>query len=130
LPNAHQILNKSYLVVISELLLKSEICVASDHSRIANVSTEHLKHFNSNFGHGAKFHLQAGPRPVHCFFARSTMHWSESEQLSDDSGTGDDPHRSSAVPNSLLQLQGDFASGSDSVVPSTPEKEFNEQDWQ
>ncbi len=42
----------------------------------------------------------------------------------------DDPHRSSAVPNSLLQLQHDYASGSDSVVPATPEKEFDEQDWQ
>jgi hypothetical protein len=34
------------------------------------------------------------------------------------------------VPNSLLQLQGDYASDSDSVVPATPEKEFNEQDGQ
>jgi len=58
------------------------------------------------------------------------MHSSDSEHSSDDSGAGDDPHQSSAVPNSLLQLQGDYASDSDSVVPATPEKEFNEQDGQ
>ena len=34
------------------------------------------------------------------------------------------------MPNSLLQLQHAYASGSDSVVPATPEKEFNEQDGQ
>ena len=58
------------------------------------------------------------------------MNSSDSEHSSDDSGAGDDPHQSSAVPNSLLQLQGDYASDSDSVVPVTPEKEFNEQDGQ
>jgi hypothetical protein len=58
------------------------------------------------------------------------MHSSDSEHSSDDSGAGDDPHRSSAVPNSLQQLQGDYASGSDSVVPSTPEKQFEEEDGQ
>ncbi len=56
------------------------------------------------------------------------MHSSDSEQLSDDSGASDDPHQASAVPNSLLQLQGDYASGSDDVVPCTPEKE--EEDGQ
>ncbi len=35
-----------------------------------------------------------------------------------------------AVPNSVLQLQGAYASDSDSVVPATPEKQFNEQDGQ
>ena len=44
------------------------------------------------------------------------MQSSEFEQLSDDSGAGDDPHQSSAVPNSLLQLQGDYETGSDSVI--------------
>lgn len=58
------------------------------------------------------------------------MHSSDSDQSSDDSGAGDDPHKSSAVPNSLLQLQGDYASGSDSVVPANPEKQFDEQDGQ
>ena len=58
------------------------------------------------------------------------MHSSDLEHSSDDSGAGDDPHQSSAVPNSLLQLQGNYASDSDSVVPATPEKEFNEQDGQ
>ena len=57
----------------------------------------------------------------------SAMHSSESEQSSDDSGAGDDPHQSRAVPNSLLQLQGDYASGSDDFVPITPERAFDEQ---
>ncbi len=58
------------------------------------------------------------------------MHLSDSEQLSDDSGASDDPHQSSVVPNSLQQLQGDYASGSDDVVPCTPEKQFEEEDGQ
>ena len=58
------------------------------------------------------------------------MHLSDFEPSSDDSGAGDDPHQSSAVPNSLLQLQGDYASGLDSVVPATPEKSYEEQDGQ
>ena len=53
-----------------------------------------------------------------------------SDQLSDDSGAGDDPDQSRAVPNSLLQLQGDYASGSDSVIACTPEKQFDEQEGQ
>ena len=56
------------------------------------------------------------------------MHSSDSEQSSDDSGAGVDPHQSSAVPNSLLQLQDDYASGSESVIACTPEKEFGEED--
>jgi hypothetical protein len=58
------------------------------------------------------------------------MHSSESEQSSDDSGAGDDPHQSRAVPNFLLQLQCAYASDSDSVVPATPEKQFEEKDGQ
>ena len=58
------------------------------------------------------------------------MHSSDSEQSSDDSGAGDDPHQSSAVPNSLLQLQGDYASGLDDLVPGTPDKEFEDDDGQ
>lgn len=58
------------------------------------------------------------------------MHSSDSEHSSDDDRAGDDPHQSSAVPNSLLQLQGDYASGSDDLVPGTPEKEFEEDDGQ
>ena len=58
------------------------------------------------------------------------MHSSDFEQLSDDSGAGDDPHQSSAVPNSLLLLQGEYTSGSDSFVPVTPEKSYEEQDGQ
>jgi hypothetical protein len=56
------------------------------------------------------------------------MHSSDSEQSSDDSGAGVDPHQSSAVANSLLQLQDDYASGSDSEIACTPEKEFDEED--
>ncbi len=114
-------------------LRESEICVASDRSRVAKIFTEHLKHFNSIFDHGPNFHLLAGPRPVRPFFsflARPAMHSSDSKQSSDDSGAGDDPLQSSAVPNSLLQLQGDYASGSNDVVPGTPEKEFEEEDGQ
>ena len=58
------------------------------------------------------------------------MHASDLEPSSDDSGSGDDAHLSSAVPNSLLQLQGDYVSGSDSVVPATPEKSYEDQDCQ
>ena len=58
------------------------------------------------------------------------MHSSDSEHLSDDSGDGDDPDQSSAVPNSLFQLQDDYATGSDSVVPATPEKQFDEEEGQ
>jgi hypothetical protein len=134
LPNFCLIDTKSCLIAIwlksRGPMRESEICVASDRSRIANVSTEYLKHFNFNFDHGSRFHLRAGPRPVHRFSASTAMHSSESEQSSDDSGAGDDTHQSSAVPNSLLQLQGDYASDSDSVVPATPEKKFNEQDGQ
>ncbi len=55
------------------------------------------------------------------------MHSSESEQSTDDSGAGDDPHRSSSVPDSLSQLQHAYATGSDSVVPANLEKQFDEQ---
>jgi hypothetical protein len=58
------------------------------------------------------------------------MYSSESEQSSDDSGAGDDLHQPSAVPNSLSQLQHAYASGSDSIVPATHKKEFDEQDGQ
>jgi len=58
------------------------------------------------------------------------MQSSDSESLSDDSGAGDDPHQSSAMPNCLLQLESDYAAGSGSVVPATPEKSFEEQDGQ
>ena len=58
------------------------------------------------------------------------MHSCDSEQSSDDFGASDDPHQSSAVPSSLLQLQGDYASGLDDLVPGTPEKEFEEDDGQ
>lgn len=58
------------------------------------------------------------------------MQSSDSEHSSDDSGAGVDPDQSSALPNSSLQLLGDYASDSGSVVPCTPEKEFEEEDGQ
>ena len=58
------------------------------------------------------------------------MQSSDSEHSSDDSGAGVDPHQSSALPNSSLQLLGDYASDSGSVVPCTPEKQFEEEDGQ
>ena len=58
------------------------------------------------------------------------MQSSDSGQSSDDSGAGDDPHQFSAVPYSLLQLQDDYASGSDEFVPVTPEKSVEEEDGQ
>ena len=93
---------------------------------MANVSTEHVKHFKSKFGHGPNCYLRAGPRPLKL----PAMQSSDSGQSSDDSGAGDDPHQSSAVPNSLLQLQDDYASGSDEFVPVTPEKSVEEEDGQ
>jgi hypothetical protein len=56
------------------------------------------------------------------------MQSTDFEPSSNDSGAGDDLHQSSTVPNSLLQLQGDYASGSDSLVPATPEKSDEEQE--
>ena len=76
LPNFCLIDTKSCLIAIWPKfrgpMPESEICVASDRSRLANVSTEylkHVKHFNFNFDHGSLFHLRAGPRPVHPFSA-------------------------------------------------------------
>ncbi len=95
----YQILPNCYLAEIWELLLEAEICVASDYFQVANVSTEHLKQFKPK----VPLKLPA-------------MHSSDSEQSSDDSGAGVDPHQSSAVPNSLLQLQDNYASGLDSAA--------------
>ncbi len=50
--------------------------------------------------------------------------------MSDDSGSSSDPRQSGSVPNSLSQLQHAYATGSDSVIPATLYKHFNEQDWQ
>jgi hypothetical protein len=115
------------------LLRESEICVALDRSRVVNIFTEHLKHFNHNFDHGTNFQFPPAGLPASCvslFLFRPVMHSSDFEQSSDYSGAGDDPHQSSTVPNSLLQLQGDYASGSDDVVPCSPEKQFEKEDWQ
>jgi hypothetical protein len=57
------------------------------------------------------------------------MH-AESEHSGDDSGSGDDPHQSSAMPNGLLQLDSDYAAGSVSGVPVIPEISFDEEEGQ
>ena len=74
--------------------------------------------------------MQTGPRPVLPHSSCQRMHASDFEPSSDDSGSGDDAHQSSAVPNSLQQLQGDYGSSSDSVVAATPEKLNEGQDRQ
>ena len=56
------------------------------------------------------------------------MHSTDSEQYSNDAGSGDDPRQSGAVPNSLSRLHDDYATDADSVVACTPEKKFDEQD--
>ena len=58
------------------------------------------------------------------------MQSSDSEHSSDDDRACDDPHQSSAVHNSLMQLQDVYASDSDDAVPCTPEKQFEEEDGQ
>ena len=58
------------------------------------------------------------------------MHSTDSEHFFDDAGSGDDPRHSGSVPNSLSQLQDDYATDADSVVSCTPEKEFEERDGQ
>jgi hypothetical protein len=56
------------------------------------------------------------------------MHSSDSEHLSDDAGSGDDPWQSGSVPNSLSQLHDDYATDADSVVACTLDKTIDEQD--
>ena len=56
------------------------------------------------------------------------MNATDSEHSSDDSGSGDEPRHSGSVPNSLSQLQDDYATDADSVVACTPEKQFEEHE--
>ena len=78
---------------------------------------------------GSKFTFEPVLGP--CFVSPISGNASERiEHSADDSGTGDDPHQPRAMPNSLLQLKGDYASVSGLVVPATPEKTFEEQDGQ
>ena len=114
-----------YLVEISQL--SSEICVGLDLSRVANVSTEHLKHFNSIIASISICELVRGPC---CATQLLVMQSSNYEQLSDDSGAGKDPHQSIAAPNSLSQLQNVYVSCSDEFVPGTPDKEFDDEERQ
>jgi hypothetical protein len=58
------------------------------------------------------------------------MHSTESEHNSDDSGSGDDPPLSNATNKSWQAIQDLYSSGSESRVPATPEKEFEESDGQ
>ena len=66
-----------------------------------------------------------------CFVSPiSAMQTSESERSDDDSDAGNDPRQSSTVLKSSLHDESDYAAGSSSVVPATPEKSFEEQDGQ
>ena len=56
------------------------------------------------------------------------MDSTDSEQYSDYAGSGDDPRQSGSVPNSLSQLQHDYATDADSVVACSPEKKFEEHE--
>ena len=58
------------------------------------------------------------------------MHSTDSEHLSDDAGSGDDPRQSSATNLSLKDIEDLYSSGSESRVAATPEKEFDEADGQ
>ncbi len=58
------------------------------------------------------------------------MNSSDSEHLSDDAGSGDDPHPSNATDKSWKDIEDLYSSGSESRVPATPEKEFEEADGQ
>ena len=59
----------------------------------------------------------------------SAMQASETEHSADDSDAGDDP-RQSRVPKPSLHLESDYAAGSGSGVPATPEKSFEEEEGQ
>ena len=58
------------------------------------------------------------------------MHSSDSEHISDDAGSGDDPRQSSAASLSLKDIEDLYSSGSESRVAATPEKKFGESDGQ
>jgi hypothetical protein len=53
------------------------------------------------------------------------MESSYSSHASDDSSSSDDPERTSALPNSLLQINDAYATGPDSVFDGTPQKIFS-----
>ncbi len=112
----------------------SEICVASDRSRVANISAEHLKRFKSNFHHGPNFHLRAGQRPLRRFFCQASRQRciraipSSYPTILTQVMT---PISPAQCPKRLQgDYAGDYASGWDELVPSTPEKEFEDDDGQ
>ena len=55
---------------------------------------------------------------------------SDYEHSGEDSGSGDDPCQSSMVPKSSLHHDSDFAAGSGSGFPVTPEISFEEKEGQ
>ncbi len=55
---------------------------------------------------------------------------SDSGHSSDDSSGSDDPNRSRAVPNSLLQNDHAYATGPDSAFNGTQQKKIDEEDGQ
>jgi hypothetical protein len=58
------------------------------------------------------------------------MHSSESEHSSDSSDSGIDPDKPNATAKSWKEVEDLYSSGSESRVPATPEKEFEEADGQ
>ena len=60
----------------------------------------------------------------------SAMQASESERSDEDSDAGNDPRQSSTVLKSSLHHESDYAAGSGSGVPATPERSFEEEEGQ
>jgi hypothetical protein len=58
------------------------------------------------------------------------MNSTDSEHLSDDAGSSDDPYPSNATKKSWKDIEDLHSSGSESRVPATPEKELEEADGQ
>jgi hypothetical protein len=58
------------------------------------------------------------------------MHSSDSEHSDDNAGSSGDPHPSNAASKSWKEIENLYSSGSESRVPATPEKEFEEPDGQ
>ena len=97
---------------------------------------------NGEYFHGAYiiFYFNCRSRDQDLFASRSSARASsvlfsaipasDSERSGDDSGAGDDPRQSSMVPKSSLHHDSDFAAGSGSGFPVTPEKSLEDQEGQ
>jgi hypothetical protein len=58
------------------------------------------------------------------------MHLGDSEHSNDDAGSRVGPHQSNETNKSWKEIEDLYCSGSESRVPATPEKEFEEADGQ